>query len=117
MRVVILLIFSVSSANIDCADVNCTSCTTGYLYKGISCLPLCPFGFSSLSVLNRCNGTGQNLFYIEFFAFTEYTSRSIEVFYHPYNLSFQDQSQKSPIPTIDRGFYFANTSSLVSASN
>ena len=115
----LLLAFSIStSSNINCADSSCSSCTTGYLYNSLSCLPLCPTGFIQTSSPNTCTASSsQSLFYLNFWEFRQFGVSSIGNFQHPGGLLFDDSQHLTPIPTNERGFYFASTSRLVSTSS
>ena len=106
-----------ASANISCANINCTSCNAGYLYNSSSCLNLCPTGFY-LVASSYCNQTAsQNLFALIFTEFFDFCATSIGDFSHPLGASFNDSAKLSPIPTNLMGFYFASTSSLKSTKN
>ena len=111
-----ILLLSTAS-NINCADSSCSSCTIGYLYNSISCLPLCPSGYTQSSSPNACAAVTQSLFYLNFWEFREFAVTSIGNFQHPTGLQFQDSAKLSPIPTMERGFYFASTSRLMSNVN
>ena len=116
MLVLILLIAIATSSNLYCADSVCSSCTSGYLYNTYSCLPLCPTGFTQSS--NQCTASSSlSVFYLNFWDFGNYAATSIGSFNHPSGLSFSDSGQGSPIPTKERGFYFASTSRLKSTAN
>ena len=118
MIIVLLLSIICKAKNIGCSNSACTSCNSGYLYNSLSCLPLCPTGFTQSSSPKICtNTTNVNLFQLNFWNFYEFAASSIDQFQHPSGLPFQDPNRQSPIPTIDRGFYFADTSSLVSTTN
>ena len=76
-------------------------------------MAICPTGYYQNSTSNQCAAlASQDVFYINFFEFLEYNATSIGNFSHPQNLPFIDQGKASPIPTRERGFYFANTSTL-----
>ena len=110
-----LFVFLGYSANINCSGANCASCLSGYSYLSTSCLNVCPYGYQSSS--NTCvANSSQSLFYLAFYEFLDYSASSINTFSHPSGLMFKDQGKLSPIPSIDRGFYFVNTSQLVSNS-
>ena len=116
MLLVSLLIIKLCFSNLYCADSSCSSCTSGYLYNTYSCLPICPTGFTQVS--NQCTASSSlTVFYVYFWDFGNYGASSIGSFSHPLGSLFSNSNHLSPIPTKDRGFYFATTSSLVSTAN
>ena len=116
-RLLLILALCIAS-NINCGDSSCTYCLSGYLYQSASCLPLCPTGYTQNSSPNTCSAAAsQNIFYLNFYGFRHFSATSIDNFEHPSGLQFQDALRQSPIPTVDRGFYFASTSRLVSTVN
>ena len=107
----ILLTIWTIYGNLYCNNKNCTSCSQGYL-TGPQCLSQCPTGYLYNSTLNSCSGKGSTLYSVLFSTQQNYTNNTIASFI-TYNLtSFDDPSRINPIPTKERGFYFANTSSL-----
>ena len=110
---ILSLLFAIGLGNLYCATSACTSCISGYFLFGTSCMAICPTGYYQNSTSNQCAAlASQDVFYINFFEFLEYNATSIGNFSHPQNLPFIDQGKASPIPTRERGFYFANTSTL-----
>ena len=108
----LILILSTYSKNHYCSDANCSTCLQGYSYRSVSCVTICPEQ-SYLNALNICSYSFKgDICKVQFFKFFNYDSSSIDVFYHPQNLPFQDSGRQSPIPTNDRGFYFTTTSTL-----
>ena len=106
------------ASNINCGDSSCSYCISGYLYNKISCLPLCPTGYTQTSSPNTCiASSSQSVFSLNFFGFRHFSATAIDNFQHPLGLSLQDQSRTSPIPTNERGFYFQSSSQLVSNVN
>ncbi|CAG9335184.1 unnamed protein product [Blepharisma stoltei] len=64
------------------------------------------------------------LFTLEFFGLQELMSNYIEdssgsglKFINPDDIPYSDPSQNSPLPTLDRGFYFATSSGIISDRN
>ena len=111
----VLLITSASSSY-NCLYSNCTACESGYLFNSVGCLDLCPSTYTLNTATNNCTAsTSQNLFYMSFNSFQNFTASSIPPFSHPLGLPFNDPQRLSPIPTKERGFYFASTSKLVSS--
>ena len=78
---------------------------------------MCPTGYTQSSSPNVCTAGTQNLFDLNFFEFHQFTASSIGNFQHPTGLQFKDSAKLSPIPTMERGFYFTSTSRLVSTVN
>lgn len=112
------LIFLLVQGNIDCVDVSCSGCITGYHYKEYSCLDICPTGYIQNTSPNTCvASSSQDLFLIRFASSLILTESIIDNFSHPRGERFNNPNELSPLPTKDRGFYFANTSSLVSIQN
>ena len=117
MLLVALLMVQLALSNLYCFDSTCSPCTSGYLYNTHSCLLMCPTGFTQSSSPNQCTASSsQSVFYVNFWEFGDYEASSIGSFSHPTGLSFSTATQLSPIPTMERGFYFASTSSLKSTT-
>ena len=111
----VLIFLQVANSNLFCGSSPCSSCLQGYAYKNISCVPLCPTGFTLSS--GNCVQT-QNpprIFNLEFDYFTDLSASCIDQFCHPLNKSFIDSNRFSPIPTLMKGFYFEPTSGLKSS--
>ena len=118
MLVCCLILALSSASNINCVDSSCSSCTSGYLYKSLSCLPLCPTGYTQSANPSICTATSsQNIFFLRFWEFRQFAATSIGNFQHPTGLQFQNSAKGSPIPTMERGFYFVSTSKLKSTVN
>lgn len=108
----ILLVCCSLAANLNCADSLCTSCTSGYLYRNISCVSICPE--NSFYSGGKCEISDEAPFIkLHFASFLSFESAKIGDFEHPQGLPFQDSGKNSPIPTKYQGFYFTTTSSLV----
>ena len=110
------LVFS----NINCIYVGglCTKCNEGYRYNNVSCVPYCPTGSATNNITMACETSEyMTVFSTAFSDYTNYSAKSVGIFNSPNNISFNDTSRLSPIPTYDRGFYFENTSSLISKKN
>ena len=100
-------------ANFDCLANPCVSCSSGYNFQSVSCLPICPAGFAIAG--NKCNpGQSQDLFNINFISFRNFDASSIVSFSHPKMYKFSNETRVTPIPTIDRGFYFFSSYYLIS---
>ena len=110
MLIVIFIVLALVEANVGCIDSVCSSCTSGYLYNSVSCLPMCPTGYNQNQ--GACTPTSQlNLFTLNFFDFTKYNGVGIGQFLTILNQKFLD-SFLSPIPRVDQGFYFSSSSLL-----
>ena len=110
-----LLIVLVSSSY-NCLYSNCTVCISGYMYNSVGCLDLCPSTFQLNNITNNCiSNVPQLLFHLSFGLFHDFSASSIFPFNHPLGLPFSDSQRLSPIPTKERGFYFAQTSQLISS--
>ena len=116
LRFMIILAYCTGS-NINCLDLSCSSCVSGYLYNSLSCLPICPSGYTQSSSPNICTPASQSIFYLNFWEFRDFGASSIGGFNHPSLVAFQDVYRGSPIPTNERGFYFVTTSRLISSIN
>ena len=113
---ILFITLSLSAGNIYCSDSNCSLCTQGFKYSNVACVLHCPEG--SLKSDSHCEIGSQDPFIkLKFAEFLDYTAASISDFQHPLGLSFNNSGKLSPIPTKERGFYFASTSSLVSNRN
>jgi hypothetical protein len=116
--IVFLTIFSLLPqpwANLYCIGSGCTSCSQGYRYQSKSCLSVCPTGYMLDSSLTSCtSSSSQSLFSLQFSYFYDFSASQIADFAHPQGISFSDTGKNSPVPTVDRGFYFVSTSGLIS---
>ena len=116
-KIVIILFASVFVAgNKNCIKPGCDSCFSGYSYKNISCLEICPTGFALID--SSCiPGDSLFLFEIEFYNHLNFSSTSIQNFTHPLRLPFNEPLRRGPIPSKTQGFYFESTSSLISTNS
>ena len=117
LYILVFIPYSVVSLNIGCLDNNCTNCSTGYSYLNTSCLPFCPKGYSLIQNTTCTSNAGKELFYLDFYKYSEFSGRSFKNFKHPSNITFNDSSKQTPVPTKYQGFLFTNTSGLVLNSN
>ena len=118
MIAIFILCGYLAKANLYCTNSSCTSCSAGYYLLQTSCLALCPTGYTSNTSSKSCVASGSaEVFYLTFYNFFQYTASSIGNFQSPNNLPFNNQNKASPIPTSDRGFYFASSSKLYSTTS
>ena len=111
MRIFCVILITIAYANIDCIDSVCSSCTIGYLHNSISCLTMCPTGYTQSQEV--CTSTANlNVFTLYFFEYTLFNGINIGQFFTPSNIPFSSQSELTPIPTFHQGFYFTSSSSL-----
>ena len=113
MQYFMIILFLSEGRFFDCVGSSCSSCSAGYLYYN-TCLSLCPSGFTQNSNPNICSPTSlTNLFNINFWIYTSFAAKTVGGFQYPGGTtSFNDPSRCTPIPTKERGFYFASTSML-----
>ena len=113
----LLNLLSISLASVfDCSDSSCSLFLSGYLYS-YTCLLLCPTGFNQATAPSICTSSGSlNIFDINFLDFSVFTATTIDLYSHPNGLQFNDAARLSPIPTKYMGFYFTNTSKLISTT-
>ena len=112
----LMILSSADSLNTNCNSPICSECISGYNYEKLTCLQICPEGYSILQV--SCVQQAKTPFIrMKLFRFLDVSASQVSDFQHPDGLPFGDLQRKSPIPTKDRGFYFQNTSSLVSTKN
>ena len=106
------------SLNSFCFDSACKNCTNFKLnFDSSNCLDLCPKGFEPIENNTKCNATSiRTLFALEFHQEKRYSISSIGDFYHPDRANFQN-NKMGPIPTKDRGFYFSDTSRLLTSKS
>ncbi|OMJ79755.1 hypothetical protein SteCoe_20141 [Stentor coeruleus] len=105
-------------ANLYCSDSYCSYCTQGFLYNYVSCLPMCPNGYDEDLSLYSCEEQDDTTVFKESFpSTTKWNTFETTYFMHPEGLTFDDPNKLSPIPTFDRGFYFEQTSRLVSINS
>ena len=112
-----LLVFMLQksdSLNYNCNTPSCATCSSGLNYLSKSCLSTCPQGYLSNGVSCQCSSCSLTLFSVSFYQYRDFSANTVGVFRTPSNLAFSDSSQAAPIPTKERGFYFATTSSLIS---
>ncbi|CAG9335172.1 unnamed protein product [Blepharisma stoltei] len=100
-----------------------------YMTDNLICTEECPTRFSDEytcpSCYKYCDGPDPSntiLFTLEFSGFQDFTLDRIQdpsgtEFLNPGGISFNDPSQNSPLPTLDRGFYFAPTSGMSSSTS
>ena len=112
----ILRVLGIVQANKYCIQSTCTSCSLGYKYSSASCLIYCPTG-TSINGKNCTEGSDLEVFSLKFKISTNYTANSIGTFSHPLNYTFSNSTGVTPIPTIDRGFYFSSNSHLISSTS
>ncbi|CAG9335204.1 unnamed protein product [Blepharisma stoltei] len=94
--------------------VPCTLCSTGYsLIGNLLCVETCPSNsvFSSTPIPSCSSPFGQ-VFTIDFTTQKDLTAKTVASFSNLSNLQFGDSNQNTPLPTVDRGFYFASTSAI-----
>ncbi|CAG9335191.1 unnamed protein product [Blepharisma stoltei] len=97
-----------------------------YMTDNLICTEECPTRFSDENTCPSCykycagpDPSNTILFTLEFSGFQDFTFDKIQdpsgtEFLNPGGIPFNDQSQNSPLPTLDRGFYFAPTSGMSS---
>ncbi|CAG9335141.1 unnamed protein product [Blepharisma stoltei] len=132
--------FLVSLATCPINSSTCTVSSTSYITCDSSrflvdskiCADSCPSLFTTST--NLCTSTSTNcdvpttanavVFRLLFSTVTDLTLSSIasdvdntELFQNPGGVSYNSQTQNSPLPTVDRGFYFATTSSITSSKS
>ena len=106
-----MVMLGMAEANVACSDSACSSCTSGYLFNSVSCLPMCPTGYTQSQ--SNCLATDHlNIFTLNLFDFTLFSEVNIGQFYTPGNIPFSTPTGKTPIPTANMGFYFTPSSSL-----
>ena len=111
-----MILLRANSLNINCNSPICSECISGYNYENMSCLHICPEGYSLIRA--SCVQQVKSPFILlKLFRFLDVSANHVSDFQHPDGLPFGDLQRKSPIPTKDRGFYFQNTSSLFSTTN
>lgn len=119
----IYLAILTKAVHIGCSDSSCT------LVMNTTCIGICfvchyaqPFT-SNIHLRQFVPNTSYYLSlsysYVStaFFTFLSFSDSSIGNFQHPEGLPFSDPGEGSLIPTKDRGFYFSETSQLVSSVN
>ncbi|CAG9335140.1 unnamed protein product [Blepharisma stoltei] len=113
------------------SSVTCTACNSNrFLIDSKICADSCPSRFTASS--NLCTSSNTNcaapassssavVLRLQFKPIQDLTLTSIattsdssELFENPGGISYNSQTQNSPLPTLDRGFYFATTSSITS---
>ena len=102
---------------IDSSGEICTECESGYkLYESKVCLEICPYGFVDEGTF--CTKDDPLVINVDLSAHTKWTATTVGNFKTLNDLPFNDDSEGSPIPTKDQGFYFSNQDSrLVSVDN
>ncbi|CAG9335195.1 unnamed protein product [Blepharisma stoltei] len=131
----ISLVFGVPSCCPSGSNLNgnyCDCSSSYYLADNKVCVNSCPSLFVAYPGIpsssgNTCDapyGNDAILFELKFSSiqdltatYIENSANSIEKFLNPNSISFNSPTQNSPLPTIDRGFYFAATSSMTSDHN
>ena len=111
MLIAYLLSISLTSANVDCADSICSSCTTGYLYNSVSCLSECPWAYAE-SATTCIPSLELRMFDLHFFDYFDFSGLFIGPFTAPAGL-FLMNNDWNPMPTANQGFYFTVSSFLV----
>ncbi|OMJ84046.1 hypothetical protein SteCoe_14915 [Stentor coeruleus] len=101
-------------AMLDClssSDSKCISCSS-YLLSPV-CTRICPSGYTAAS-FGKCSllEAYPKLFFLDFSSETNLQLNSISSFYTPSNISYINSLKSSPLPTLDRGFYFSNNSTM-----
>ncbi|CAG9335197.1 unnamed protein product [Blepharisma stoltei] len=123
----ILLTYCCCPSNSSDLYFTCKCSNSYYLADSKVCVNSCPslfgsnanYGFGySCSMPNSNNAI---LFTLEFLNIQDLTATYIasstsasEHFENPGSISYNSATQNSPLPTVDRGFYFATTSSITS---
>ena len=111
MLVIYFLSFIQTQCNVACVDSPCSACISGSLYNSISCLPLCPTGYTQSD--NSCSPTdGLTIFSLDFSEFTSFSSTNIGDFLAPSDLPFSNPASMGPLPTSNQGLYFTSSSCL-----
>ncbi|CAG9335193.1 unnamed protein product [Blepharisma stoltei] len=106
-------------------NVFCKCTNSYYLADDKVCVNSCPSNFDSNTwVANSCgapNGSDAIIFELKFTEMQDLTATYItnsansnEKFLNPGSISYNSATHNSPLPTVDRGFYFASTSSMTS---
>ena len=116
MLALCFILFAVCESNIGCADSACSSCTSGFLYNSISCLPCCPTGY--IGSEGECiQADNLSIITLYFASITLYNETGIGEFITPGEIAFSTQIDITPIPTAHQGFYFSSQSSLSSSES
>ena len=91
----------------------CLSCSTVYLVSSV-CTIVCPSGYSTVGSVCNYTGSPPILFTVDFSQLTNLQNTGIGPFLNYNNsgtlLTFNSTPILTPMPTLDRGFYFAATS-------
>ena len=100
-------------SNINCTSNDCSTCSSDYLQCESSCLKICPSGYIQSG--EKCKSNANSYFFnLNLASFTNFSMLPISPFSHPNISKFSNTLQGTPIPTIDRGYYFYSNSYLVS---
>ena len=105
------MLFAMVSGNAYCAEQNCTSCIAPYTLVSYQCLSFCPTGYNSKGT--SCTFSYTTLISVNFLSDINFTENTVNSFVTPNEIAFNDPSKNTPIPTLDRGFYFGSTSQLL----
>ncbi|CAG9326437.1 unnamed protein product [Blepharisma stoltei] len=89
----------------------CASCSSGILIGNLLCVDGCP-STSTLSG-SACSAPSGLLFSVDFTTQQSLTASSIGEFSTQSSTAFISPSKITPLPTLDRGFYFEGSSSLI----
>lgn len=115
----LIVVLGIVCGNLYCnSGTGCTSCSAGYYnYNSISCLSACPQGCGASGSGSTCQSpcTGA-IFSVQFYQSRTFASSLVGPFSTQSNLAFNDQSQTTPIPTKERGFYFGSSSVIQSST-
>lgn len=103
-------------AMLDCLSSSnsaCISCSS-YLLSPV-CTRICPSGYTTSSGKCSLPEAYPKLFSLDFSSVTNLQLNNICSFYTPSNISYINSLKSSPLPTLDRGFYFSKSSTMATS--
>ncbi|CAG9326438.1 unnamed protein product [Blepharisma stoltei] len=118
-----IISFAFSQCCLECNGCTnpCSSCNTGfYLIGSLLCVDACPSNSNAIMLPGSvfgCTAPSGILFSIDFSSQQDLTAHNIGEFMTPSSIAFNSLTKVTPLPTLDRGFYFEGSSGLIDTYN